>query len=279
MKVSAKQFKQTCHLLKCELTEEDLAALVRVYGNKQGDIEYLKFVNDTNVLQYHINEPYTGMKSTYRATDTDFTGASSDDLLLKKVKDQVKRDRIRIGEFLKDHDPLRKGLLEATKFRTTLYAQKIQLTTEEYTRLEDLFRDKADSRLIRYADFNKLIEDIFTDKTIEKNPLATLSSYNAPSVLDPKDVLNPEEEKEVHDCLTRIGTIVRQRRIMIKPFFQDVDKSHSGFVATARFRAIFTTLQLLMTDREWILLSKRFQAKAANEINYLEFDHVLKAYC
>jgi len=66
---------------------------------------------------------------------------------------------------------------------------------------------------------------------------------------------------------------------MIKPFFQDVDKSHSGFVATARFRAIFNTLQLLMTDREWILLSKRFQAKAANEINYLEFDHVLKAYC
>jgi len=27
------------------------------------------------------------MKSTYRATDTDFTGASSDQLLLKKVKD------------------------------------------------------------------------------------------------------------------------------------------------------------------------------------------------
>jgi len=50
MKVSAKQFKQTCHLLKCELTDEELAALVRVYGNKQGDIEYLKFVNDTNVL-------------------------------------------------------------------------------------------------------------------------------------------------------------------------------------------------------------------------------------
>ena len=66
------------------------------------------------------------------ATDVDFTGANSDDALLKKVKDQVKRDRIRLGEFLKDHDPLRKGVIEATKFRTTLYAQKIQLTVEEY---------------------------------------------------------------------------------------------------------------------------------------------------
>ena len=39
------------------------------------------------------------------------------------------RARIRLGEFLQDHDPLRKGTIEATKFRTTLYAQKLQLTT------------------------------------------------------------------------------------------------------------------------------------------------------
>lgn len=42
------------------------------------------------------------------------------------------RHRIRLGEFLQDHDPLRKGTIDATKFRTTLYAQKIQLTKEEY---------------------------------------------------------------------------------------------------------------------------------------------------
>jgi hypothetical protein len=42
------------------------------------------------------------------------------------------RHRIRLGEFLQDHDPLRKGVIDATKFRTTLYAQKIQLTKEEY---------------------------------------------------------------------------------------------------------------------------------------------------
>lgn len=44
---------------------------------------------------------------------------------MKKVMDSVKRHRIRIGEFLQDHDPLRKGKIDATKFRTTLYAQKI----------------------------------------------------------------------------------------------------------------------------------------------------------
>jgi hypothetical protein len=41
---------------------------------------------------------------------------------MKKIRDIVKRHRIRLGEFFQDHDPLRKGTLEATKFRTTLYA-------------------------------------------------------------------------------------------------------------------------------------------------------------
>lgn len=33
-----------------------------------------------------------------------------------------------------------------------------------------------------------------------------------------------------------------------------------------------------MTEREYDLVNKRFQAKAPNEINYVEFDHVLKYY-
>lgn len=150
MKVSPKQFRQTCELLRCGASEEEVAALVRVYGNKQGDIEYLRFLQDTNVLKYTIAEPWTGAKSTYRATDVDFTGAATVDALLTKIKDQVKAHRIRLGEFLRDHDPLRKGAIEATKFRTTLYAQKIQLTVEEYQRLEDHYRDPKDARLVRY---------------------------------------------------------------------------------------------------------------------------------
>lgn len=64
------------------------------------------------------------------------------------------RHRIRLGEFLQDHDPLRKGTIDATKFRTTLYAQKIQLTKEEYQKLEDYYRDPSDPIKIRHFDFN-----------------------------------------------------------------------------------------------------------------------------
>ena len=131
---------------------------------------------------------------------------------------------------------------------------------------------------IRYFDFNEEIERIFTNKDLEKDPLRSLSAYQAPSILDPKNQMTDSDEQELHICMQRIGTDVRHRRLLIKPFFQDKDKSNSGFVTNTRFRSIFDGQKLWITDREYYLINKRFQAKAANEINYVEFDHCLRLY-
>ena len=89
-----------------------------------GDIEYLPFIRDCACLEYVINEPYSGTKSTYVNFNIDFSGSNTIEPLMNKIKDHVMRSRIRIGEFFQDHDPLRKGTIEATKFRTTLDAQE-----------------------------------------------------------------------------------------------------------------------------------------------------------
>jgi len=97
--VSPKQFKQILTLLGISISDAELASITKTYGNKQGDIEYLPFLNDTQVLKYVINEPYTGAKSTYQPFNTDFTGSKAVDSLLQKIRDAVKRHRIRLGEF------------------------------------------------------------------------------------------------------------------------------------------------------------------------------------
>ena len=144
--------------------------------------------------------------------------------------------------------------------------------------MEDYYRDPNDPIKIRYFDFNEDIERIFTLKDLEKNPGTTLDKFKAPSILDPKNVLTNEEEEELDACMKRIGTDVRHRRLLIKPFFQDKDKSNSGFVSNTRFRSIFDNQKLWITDREYYLINKRFQAQAANEINYVEFDYVMRMY-
>lgn len=144
--------------------------------------------------------------------------------------------------------------------------------------LENHFRCQSEPLKIRYFDFNEEIENIFTAKDLEKDPTKTLSGYKAPSILDPKNVLSEAEEQELMGLMQRIGTDVKHRRLLIKPFFQDKDKSQSGFVTNTRFRSIFDNQKLWITDREYYIINKRFQAGAANEINYVEFDYVMRHF-
>lgn len=78
--------------------------------------------------------------------------------------------------------------------------------------------------------FNDEVEIIFTEKGIEKDPTKKLEEFKAPSILDPKNVLSDEEEQVLDGCLIRIGTDVKHRRLLLKPFYQDKDKSNSGFI-------------------------------------------------
>lgn len=97
------------------------------------EIRYADFLRDCNVLVFDIYGPYTGSKSTYTAKFIDYSGDCSKlNALMQKIKQIIKKDRIRLTEFFQDHDLLRKGVLEPTKFRSVLHAQKVQLTAEEF---------------------------------------------------------------------------------------------------------------------------------------------------
>ena len=75
------------------------------------------------------------------------------------------------------------------------------MTNEEYDLLERYFAVPSDSTKVNYVQFNEDIERIFTEKLLEKDPLKEVMEFKAPSILDPKDVLNPQEEQVLDACL------------------------------------------------------------------------------
>ena len=152
------------------------------------------------------------------------------------------------------------------------------MTNEEFETLEKYFAVPGDANKVNYVRFNETIEQIFTIKDLDKDPLKKTIEFKAPSILDPKNQLTNGEEQVLDACLQRLGWFVRNKRLLIKPFFQDKDKSKSGFVANTRFRSIFDTMKLQISEEEYTIIFKRFQAKADNEVNYVEFDHVLRHY-
>jgi hypothetical protein len=71
-----------------------------VYGNESYEIKYAEFLADcAEPLTYIINAPYSGANSTYKAKFIDFDGNREMTDLMTKIKQIVKRERIRLLEF------------------------------------------------------------------------------------------------------------------------------------------------------------------------------------
>lgn len=98
-KVSPKQFRQVLNTLGFPLSEEEVMKVAMVYGNEDNEIRYADFLRDANCLVYTIHGPTTGAKSTYVNRNLDFTGESEHMQLMRKIKNIIKKDRIRIHEF------------------------------------------------------------------------------------------------------------------------------------------------------------------------------------
>ena len=106
--------------------------MVATYGNANGEIVYMNFLDDADPAKVGPQFVDRDAKPKYVGHERDFKGAKELENLMVKIKEQVKKDRIRLLEFFQDHDILRKGYIPQQKFRSTLYSQKLFLTTQEY---------------------------------------------------------------------------------------------------------------------------------------------------
>ena len=110
------------------MSDDELWAITKIYGNEQNDVQYLNFINDANPFKGgKIIDPLA-TKSSYKPLQGKYDGLDKINELLFKIKATIKKERIRLGEFFLDHDVLRKGTIPAQKFRGGLHSQKIQLT-------------------------------------------------------------------------------------------------------------------------------------------------------
>mmetsp|Transcript_1268 Transcript_1268/g.135 ORF Transcript_1268/g.135 Transcript_1268/m.135 type:complete len:81 (-) Transcript_1268:256-498(-) len=78
---------------------------------------------------------------------------------------------------------------------------KMDLTGRDLDLLEEYFLVPPD--LINYIPFVQICETVFTQPNLERDPLRSMEG--APDYLDPKDVLNADEERELWECLEKLA--------------------------------------------------------------------------
>lgn len=88
-----------------------------------------------------------------------------------RIKKEIKIKNLRIHEQFLDFDPLRKGYCAANKFRGVLSLHKIELASEEFDFLENLYRHQGDATKVNWSDFTRDMNLVFAEEELEKDPL------------------------------------------------------------------------------------------------------------
>jgi len=102
----------------------------------------------------------------------------------KKIQAEVVMKQIRIREFFKDFDPLKKGVVTESQFQRVLKQSGIEIGEKDLVILVSEYKvDNIPNGYVRYSDFCENIDEVFTKKNIEKDPLAVVNKVDSSTTL------------------------------------------------------------------------------------------------
>jgi Ca2+-binding EF-hand superfamily protein len=182
--VSKTQFTRVLSQVGLKPTEDTLNFILKYYMNKGNldEVNYVDFVNDVDKPEaiYLIPEKDFSLKTVQKLVvqkeeklnaRKEIVSRKPEDIddVLGLIRTKVKQERIRLGEFLRDFDKLRSGLITQSQFRIGLNMGKITLSNAEFDHICEHFGSDPVGK-VRWRDFVDAIEEVFTLKGLEQKP-------------------------------------------------------------------------------------------------------------
>ncbi|GLC59048.1 hypothetical protein PLESTB_001437800 [Pleodorina starrii] len=210
------------------------------------------------------------------------------DSAMRRLKQHVYKNRIRVKEFLMDFDKLNSGYVFPNHFLSALSMAGIDryLSAKELEIICETFKVKRDATLVMVdtRSFLHELELVFTIPHLEKDPLVDVPAEPS-ELLDKTRYLkssrilpDPEQETYVMGLLDRLSETTLKRGQPVKAFFDDAAQDdHSaklfGHVTVPQFRQVLTTkLDWVVSDAEVALLVAKFRHEDKPEfVNYIAF--------
>jgi len=132
-----------------------------------------------------------------------------------------------------------------------------------------------DDGMFCYALFCRDIDAAFSVPGLEKEPLATTplpdASTTAPGRRN-RMTLTSDRRAKINKLEDKIRARIRQRRILMKPMFLDMDKAHKGLVTRNQFTRVMGQLGFELSLEETALLAGFYCDRGNhNDFNYVDF--------
>jgi Ca2+-binding EF-hand superfamily protein len=191
----------------------------------------------------------------------------------ERIRALVVMNRLRIEEYFRDFDKLRKGRVTRTQFESVLSALKVQLSKEEFDALFAQFA--TEDGFFNHAEFCASINRAFTDPSLQKAPLSQVAPVTVDSTkVARKNYLatTQEEGAMLSQLLREYRSAVQIKGLYLKPMFQNFDRTRSQHVTKHQFLRVLSTLGVYTEERKLNALLKAYLDKGnTEEVNYADF--------
>jgi Ca2+-binding EF-hand superfamily protein len=272
--VTKAQFRQNFPFLQSNgLTEEDLEVLVDRYTDTKDTVHYRALHEDVSKNGDVLDVTQCPQSllvlrpDQYQWTQADLTAED-------KIQAKVVEKRVRLRDYFKDFDHLRKGFCTTGQVRTVLAILGLEVAEPDMRALFERYTIPEDG-LFNYSALTQKIDSAFTQIGLESTPTARISMPDAESTLPArrnKIKSAPEEQGRMDEIDESLRARVRERRLNLVSFFQDFDRSRRGHVSKGQFARVMATMAVELKVNDVDALCKRYcDLGNHTEFNYLDF--------
>jgi Ca2+-binding EF-hand superfamily protein len=272
-KCAVEQFKRMFPFKK-EFSENDLQTLISRYLTSNGEAVHFQAIHN-DISEVLSPEPPPFPRSDLILKDDPTQWDHMNLNVVKKLQAKVVEKRLRLNEYFTDHDPLRKGFCTAGQLKTVLTILNLakELKRDDFQVLLQVYA--RDDGMFCYALFVRDIDNAFSVPGLEKDPMATTPLPDASTTIHGRRnrmVLNTKRRDRINKLEDRIRSRIAQRRILMKPMFQDMDRKNSGLVSKGQFHRVMGMLGFDLTPEDITTLAGAYCDRGNhNEMNYVDF--------
>ena len=206
-----------------------------------------------------------------KATDTtslEKSGYTIEDVL-RDMKAEIMLKRIRVTEILSDADRLRRGEISKAQFESALSRCGLTLEAHEFKAIEKEFQSDKSPDMVNWKKFANVLEGV---PNLAQSPTKKVSTAymtnGGPAIVN-------EADADLEDCLSRIKGFTTIRRLHMKPYFHDYDKSRRFRVTASQFASVLDMMKIPLSQKDRQLLIARFSImegrKKTDFVNYKQF--------
>ena len=201
------------------------------------------------------------------------TGADmSVEQIIADLRRQVVDRKVRILDFLKEHDSLNRGRVSANNFKRAVQSAGMIISESNVSKLCKAFVDPYMADCVDYRRFHDKLDEVFTAKGLDKDPTRQVpGSSGITGRFDYGGLsVEPETDSLAEEVVVAVRRFVDNKKFVVSDPFRHFDRLNRGSVTAQQFlRVLNMDFNILIDDSKAGALEARFGANGM--INYRHF--------